>query len=261
MRAARRCQPCQMDEPRYRVLCMPGGLCTAVFYDDLLATPALAAGGSPGDRLTLPGFGGVPFPAGFDASLEAYAAHAAGFARELDCNAIVGHSFGANIALEMAALGHFDGPLILLSPTFSAEDEMKGLATFNRIGYVPGLRYSHRAHVPELPEDARRQRSRKAHRATCHRDGNQQPHGHPHPPTPLLPVPPPAWDTRRPALPVRRTGRGRLRRARRGRADSPSEGSSRRPTTRLHFVPNSGHMLLNQMPDWVAELIVESVAR
>jgi pimeloyl-ACP methyl ester carboxylesterase len=128
------------DNPRYRVLCLPGGLCTAAFYDDLLATPALATGGVRAIATTLPGFGGVPFPAGFDATPEAHAAYAAGLARDLGCDAVVGHSFGANVALEMAAGGHFDGPLILLAPTFSAEDEMKGLETFNRIGYVPGLR-------------------------------------------------------------------------------------------------------------------------
>ena len=37
------------DDPRYRVLCLPGGLCTAVFYDDVLATPALTAGAVLGD--------------------------------------------------------------------------------------------------------------------------------------------------------------------------------------------------------------------
>jgi pimeloyl-ACP methyl ester carboxylesterase len=32
------------------------------------------------------------------------------------------------------------------------------------------------------------------------------------------------------------------------------------PTTRLHFLPDCGHMLPNQKPDWVAELIVETLA-
>jgi pimeloyl-ACP methyl ester carboxylesterase len=32
------------------------------------------------------------------------------------------------------------------------------------------------------------------------------------------------------------------------------------PTTRLHFVPDCGHMLPNQKPQWVAELIVDAVA-
>ena len=47
---------------------------------------------------------------------------------------------GANTAIEMAAGGHFDGPLILLSPSFSREDESTALGVINRIGYVPGLR-------------------------------------------------------------------------------------------------------------------------
>ena len=122
------------------MLCLPGGLATAPFYDDVLAEPALAASGVRAIATTLPGFGRVPFPPGFDAGVEAYAAFAGNLARDLGCHAVVGHSFGANVAIEMAVGGHFGGHLILLAPTFSAEDEMRGLATFNRIGYVPGLR-------------------------------------------------------------------------------------------------------------------------
>ena len=122
------------------MLCLPGGLATAPFYDDVLAEPALAANGVRAIATTLPSFGRVPFPPGFDAGVEAYAAFAGNLARDLGCHAVVGHSFGANVAIEMAAGGHFGGHLILLAPTFLAEDEMRGLATFNRIGYVPGLR-------------------------------------------------------------------------------------------------------------------------
>jgi pimeloyl-ACP methyl ester carboxylesterase len=31
-------------------------------------------------------------------------------------------------------------------------------------------------------------------------------------------------------------------------------------TTRLHFVPDCGHMLPNQKPEWVAGLIVGTIA-
>ena len=58
------------------MLCLPGGLATAPFYDDVLAEPALAASGVRAIAMTLPGFGRVPFPPGFDASVEAYAAFA-----------------------------------------------------------------------------------------------------------------------------------------------------------------------------------------
>jgi pimeloyl-ACP methyl ester carboxylesterase len=264
MRAARdAANLAEMDEPRYRVLCLPGGLGTAAFYDDILAAPALAAGGVRAIAVTLPGFGGVPFPAGFDATLEAYAAYAAALAREHDCDAIVGHSFGANIALEMAALGHFDGPLILLSPTFSAEDEVKGLATFNRIGYVPGLRSLVTAIMfrsfPKMlaggvPEE--RVAPLAAEMATNNRTDVR-------------------IHLRRYYQYLHRYGTLADRLCESGvQAEvvfgehdevglTPAERNMLEscPTTRLHFAPDAGHMLLNQQPDWIAELIVESVAR
>ena len=39
----------------------------------------------------------------------------------------------------MAAAGSFSGPLVLLSPSFSREDEFKMLAVLDRIGRVPGV--------------------------------------------------------------------------------------------------------------------------
>jgi pimeloyl-ACP methyl ester carboxylesterase len=250
------------EDPRYRVLCLPGGLCTAAFYDDLLATPALAAGGVRAIATTLPGFGGVPFPAGFDATPEAHAAYAGELARDLDCDAVVGHSFGANVALEMAAGGHFDGPLILLAPTFSAEDEMKGLETFNRIGYVPGLRSLVTALVfrsfPKMlaggvPDD-------RIERLAAEMASNDRADIR--------------TNLRRWYRYVYRHGTlaGRLCRSGVqaevvfGEDDevglTPAERSVLEscPTTRLHFVSDCGHMLPNQKPKWVAELIIETVA-
>ena len=249
------------DDPRYRVLCLPGGLCTAAFYDDLLAAPALTAGGVRAIATTLPGFGGVSFPAGFDASVEAHAAYAGQLARDLDCDAVVGHSFGANVALEMAAGGHFDGPVILLAPTFSAEDEMKGLETFNRIGYIPGVRSLATAlmfrsfpkmlqgNVPAESVDRLAAEMASSNRSDIRinlRRSYQYLYKH-------------------------GTLAGRLCRSGAqaevvfGEDDevgmTPAERSTLEacPTTRLHFVPNCGHMLLNQKPDWVAELIVNTV--
>ena len=119
------------------VLLLPGGFCSATFYDDVLAYAAL-------DELqvrlvaaTPPGFAGRPAPA--DVSLESYARLASELAARLGCRAVVGHSVGANIALEMAASGGFDGPLILLAPSFSREDEFKELGVLDRIGRVPGI--------------------------------------------------------------------------------------------------------------------------
>jgi pimeloyl-ACP methyl ester carboxylesterase len=250
------------DDPRYRVLCLPGGLCTAAFYDDLLATPALASGWVRAIATTLPGFGGVPFPAGFDATPEAHAAYAGELARDLDCDAVVGHSFGANVALEMAAGGHFDGPLILLAPTFSAEDEMKGIETFNRIGYVPGLRSLVTAVMfRSLPKMlAREVPGNLVERLAAEMRSNDRSDIR--------------TNLRRWYRYLYRHGTlaGRLCRSGVqaevvfGEDDevglTPAERSALEscPTTHLHFVPDCGHMLANQKPEWVAELIVGIVA-
>jgi pimeloyl-ACP methyl ester carboxylesterase len=243
-------------------LCLPGGLGTAAFFDDIAAAPALAAGGVRAVAVTLPGFGGVPLPAGFDSTLEAYAAYAADLAREHECAAIAGHSFGANIALEMAALGLFEGPIILLSPTFSAEDEVKGLAMFNCIGHVPGLRSLVTAMMfrsfpkmlaqMEIPAD--RVEALAAEMAT-----NDRVHIRIH--------------LRRYFDYLRRYGTLAPRLCESGvQAEvvfgehdevglTPEERGILEScsTTRLHVVPDAGHMLINQQPDWIAELIVEAV--
>ncbi|HKS78909.1 MAG TPA: alpha/beta hydrolase [Gaiellaceae bacterium] len=261
MRAAR--DAANLGDMSSNLLCLPGGLGTAAFFDDIAAAPALAAGGVRAVAATLPGFGGVPFPAGFDPTLEAYAAFAGELAREHDCTAVAGHSFGANIALEMAALGHFSGPLILLSPTFSAEDEVKGLATFNRIGYVPGLRSLVTALMfrsfPKMLRGAvpdHRVEALAAEMATndrvdirihlrryydyLHRYGTLAP---------------------------RLCESGVQAEVVFGEHDevglTPAERSTLEscPTTRLHYAPDAGHMLINQQPDWIAELIVDAVAR
>src|SRR6478736_1606411 len=78
----------------HTVLLLPGGWCTAVFYQELMAEPALA-----GIRLvavTLPGNGGTGAPQ--DLSVENYARLTAALADQLGCTAVVGHSMGANVA-------------------------------------------------------------------------------------------------------------------------------------------------------------------
>jgi pimeloyl-ACP methyl ester carboxylesterase len=194
--------------------------------------------------------------------VEEYAAYAASLARELGCDAVVGHSFGANVAIEMAAGGHFDGHVILLAPTFSAEDEMKGLEMFNRIGYVPGLRalvtaLLFRSFPKMLRSDVP---AGRVDRLAAEMASN---------------------DPAAVRLTLRRsyeylyrhgTIAGRLCRSGVpaevvfGENDevgmTPAERSALEScsTTRLHFVPDCGHMLINQKPEWVAELIVDIVA-
>ena len=118
----------------HTVLLLPGGWCTALFYEELMAEPALA-----GVRLvavTLPGNGGTPAPD--DVSMENYARLTAEFAAGLGADVVVGHSWGANVALEMAGSGAFSGPLVLLAPSFSRPDEAMIIRVLDRLARVLG---------------------------------------------------------------------------------------------------------------------------
>jgi SAM-dependent methyltransferase len=113
---------------------LPGGMCTAAFYEEVMAEPKLA-----GIRLvaaTMPGHGGTPAPQ--DASVENCARLAGELAAGRGCDVVVGHSMGANVALEMAASGEFSGPLVLLAPSFSRQDESVFLRVLDRLGRVLG---------------------------------------------------------------------------------------------------------------------------
>ena len=120
----------------HAVLLLPGALCTAAFYDDLLAEPKLSEASIRFAATTLQGFGGTPPPD--DLSMENYARLAGRLAADLGCDTVVGHSLGANVAIEMAAAGEFSGPVVLLAPSFSRKDESKFPRALDRIGRVLG---------------------------------------------------------------------------------------------------------------------------
>jgi pimeloyl-ACP methyl ester carboxylesterase len=124
-------------DAEHTALLLPGGLCTYVQYEELMAEPALA--GVRMIAVTLPGNGGTPaLP---DLSIENLARLTAQCAADLGCDVVVGFSLGANIALEMTASGAFSGPLVLLAPSFSRRDEAVFLRILDRLarvlGYLP----------------------------------------------------------------------------------------------------------------------------
>lgn len=121
----------------HRALLIPGALCTTEFFADVMAEPRLPEAGVRTVAATIPGFGPTSPPA--DASLENYARLFGRFAADQGCDIVVGHSLGANVALEMAAAGTFTGPVVLLSPSFSRKDESTPLALLDALGRVPVL--------------------------------------------------------------------------------------------------------------------------
>jgi pimeloyl-ACP methyl ester carboxylesterase len=125
---------CGPVDAEHTALLLPGGLCTAVQYEELMAEPALA--GVRMIAVTLPGMGGTPaLP---DMSVENVARLVAQCAADLDCDVVVGHSMGANYALEMAASGAFAGSLVLLAPSFSRQDEAGFFRALDRLARVLG---------------------------------------------------------------------------------------------------------------------------
>lgn len=118
------------------VLLLPGGLCTAAFYDDTVAELHRRDAGLRLVAATLPGHGGTTPPE--DVSFANYARLAGDLRRDLDCDVVVGHSIGANVAIEMACSGEFGGPLVLLSPSFSRRDESKSFRALDRLSTVLG---------------------------------------------------------------------------------------------------------------------------
>jgi pimeloyl-ACP methyl ester carboxylesterase len=119
------------------VLFLAGGLCTHEFFHELLVELAAADPSRRYLAATLPGFGGSEEPV--DASMKNYARLAGTLASDVQCDVVVGHSMGANVALEMAGARVFTGPIVLLSPTFSREDEASILALADKLGRVPVL--------------------------------------------------------------------------------------------------------------------------
>lgn len=117
------------------ILLLPGALCSGEFYEDVFAEPSLAAFHLV--AATVPGFGRTKAPE--DVSIENYARLTGKLAADLGAEVLVGHSYGANIAIEAAALATFTGPTVLLSASFSREDEFKILGVLDKLGRIPLL--------------------------------------------------------------------------------------------------------------------------
>lgn len=246
------------DEAPHRVLMIPGGLCSTEFYADVMAEPAVA-----GLRLvgvTMPGFGGTEAPE--DVSMENYARLMAEFAAESGCDVVVGHSLGANVAIEMAAAGLFSGPLVLLSPTFSRGDEARFLAVMNGLGRVPGLGIAGWAGMLKLLPKAMK-RELPAHRAealaadmaandpaTCRRIVRRYYEYLDRWPS-LVPrlceADVPAW--------VVRGDHDEI-----GLTDGERRGLEACPRVRMVTVPDAGHAVLVEQPARVADVVVDAVA-
>jgi pimeloyl-ACP methyl ester carboxylesterase len=115
-------------------LLLPGGLCGAGSYAEVMAEPALAD-----IRLiaaTLPGHAGAP-PLD-DCSIENNARVAAELANRVGADLVVGYSMGGSVAFEMVTSGAFAGPVVLLGVSLSSKDEPAFFRGLVQLGTVLG---------------------------------------------------------------------------------------------------------------------------
>ena len=121
-------------DAEHTVLLLPGGMCSAGSYAEVMAEPALA-----GMRLvaaTLPGHAGAPPPD--DYTVENYGRLTAALAKQVGAQVMVGFSMGASVALEMVASGNFTGPVVLLGISLSPKDEAAFFRAIVKLGGVLG---------------------------------------------------------------------------------------------------------------------------
>src|SRR5215212_4714593 len=101
------------------VLLLPGGMCSAASYAEIMAQSALAQ--THLVAATLPGQAGAPSPN--DYTVEGYARHVSELATRVAADAVVGFSMGAVVAVEMVTSGSYTGPVVLLAVSLSPKDE------------------------------------------------------------------------------------------------------------------------------------------
>src|SRR3954454_12027057 len=116
------------------VLLLPGGMCSARSYAEVMAEETLAK-----TRLiavTMPGHAGAPPPDDFSA--EHYAEITAELAKSEGVDVIAGFSMGAQVAFNMVVSGAFTGPVVLLGISLSSPDEPWFFRAMVRLGTVLG---------------------------------------------------------------------------------------------------------------------------
>jgi pimeloyl-ACP methyl ester carboxylesterase len=121
-------------DAQHTVLLLPGGMCSARSYLELMQQPSLS-----GLRLvaaTIPGHAGAPPPD--DYSHEAYGQMTAELAAKTGADVVAGFSLGANVALEMAEKKLFTGPTVLLGISLSLPDESAFLINAIRLSNAVG---------------------------------------------------------------------------------------------------------------------------
>jgi pimeloyl-ACP methyl ester carboxylesterase len=238
------------------VLLLPGGMCSAGSYAEVMAEPALA-----GMRLvaaTLPGHAGAPPPD--DYSVENNARFTRELATKVGADVVVGFSMGATVALEMVSSGAFTGPAVLLGISLSAKDEAAFFRAIVGLGSVLGglpaavLAKGAASMVKRVPVSAERQRELRED-FSKNVPQNVRPglreymrflHRHERPAERLCRTGVPTW------IVHAEKGDG-------GLTDPERRTLEACPHVRLVTIPGAVFFLPNEVPERIADVILEAV--
>jgi len=124
----------------HKVLLMPGLQGSDLVFARLMQAEALQQHGVHVVAGNPPGFKGLPVPPGFDYSVPAYAGLVEELAAAEGFALILGHSFAANVLIEVAARGRYRGKLVLVSPSLHRQAETKDLLMLDAMSRKPLLR-------------------------------------------------------------------------------------------------------------------------
>jgi pimeloyl-ACP methyl ester carboxylesterase len=246
------------SDAEHTVLLLPGGMCSARSWREVMAEPALAR-----TRLvavTMPGHAGTPPPD--DVSNEHYAQLTSELAGQVGAEVVVGFSMGAVVALEMLASGGFAGPAVLLGLTLSPKDEPAFFRALIRLGSVLGtlpasvLRSGAASMVKRIPVPPERQaelradfrrNSTRSMRSSLH-EYLRWLHRYPNPAQRLCDAGTPVWVVHA------EKGDGRL-------TDQERRTLEACPHVRVVTIPGEVFFLPNEIPQRVAEIVVEALAQ
>lgn len=126
-------------EAKSRVLLLPGLQGSDLVFRKLMQSAKLSANSVHVVAGNPPGFKGLPVPGGFDYSVDSYAALVEQLAEAERFDLILGHSFAANVLIEVAARGNYRGKLVLISPSLYREAETKELLMLDSMSRKPVL--------------------------------------------------------------------------------------------------------------------------
>jgi len=241
----------------HTVLLLPGGLCSAGSYAEVMAEPALT--GVHLVAATLPGHAGAPPPD--DYSIENYARLTSELATDIGADVVVGFSMGATVALEMVAARDFTAPVVLLGISLSSKDESAFFRAVARLGGVLGglpsavLAKGAASMVKRIPVSAERQAELRAdfaknvpqHMRRALDEYVRYLHRHERPAERLCQAGVPTW------IVHAEKGDG-------GLTDDERRALEMCPHAHLLTIPGSVFFLPNEVPERIAQVILEAVA-